>query len=795
MSVDAGGASSVSQSLVLLEKQPIRIRVLHLIVIAILVPLPLISKAQDLRALAVEDALGARSFFPLSPIAFSADGKWLAYTVKDNRRSETTDSQTNAKSGAPSIAMSTDICLLDIETGKTKNLTNSKGGNFQPTWSPDSRYLAFLSSRDASGQERLWAWNPLTGDLRMVSDIDIRGNQIEWTSDSRRLLVTVLPNGLSREDDGRKTPLDTEGHKTGDGRAPASTVRIYDSRPTSSSQREAARSDPWSLDGYLRDLVLVNADTGKSKVVVRGHRISHFLLSPDGSHVAYTIPKSFEKSGSQQILFDLVTTSLSTGERRVVASDVRFDFDGAAFSWAPDGRQLSFRTGGMEERNFDSYVVDAEGGNARNITTLPQQTSSYKSASPLWDAKGQHIYFISDGSLWRASVGQHIAVEVARISHRRITNLLGYRNLLWTLEEGTSTIVMTHDDAGKQDGFYKVSLASGASTKLLEREQCYRCTVRDELVAITRDGRKIAYFSEDAQNDSDLWIIDPCSTTSQRLTRLNPQYDKYRMGRPRLIDWLSDDGEQLRGVLLLPANYEEGKRYPLIVWVYGGNLLSNDFNRFGLAGTGPFNMQLLATRGYAVLLPDAPQHLGTALLDLAKSVLPGVNRVIEMGIANPDQIGVMGHSYGGYSVVCLLVQTKRFKAAVEADGYADLAGHYGEMDKSGMAFGTSVEEQGQGLMGGPPWQFRERYVENSPIFYLDRVQTPLLIAHGSEDSTVAPYLSDELFIGLRRLGREVQYAKYEGEGHSPLSWSYANQVDFCNRIIDWFELHLKTLQD
>jgi dipeptidyl aminopeptidase/acylaminoacyl peptidase len=249
----------------------------------------------------------------------------------------------------------------------------------------------------------------------------------------------------------------------------------------------------------------------------------------------------------------------------------------------------------------------------------------------------------------------------------------------------------------------------------------------------------------------------------------------------------------VHGALLLPAGYKKGKRYPLIVWIYGGERGSDFIDSFGLSFGGPFNLQLLATRGYAILFPDSAQHLGTPMLDIAKTVLPGVDRIIEMGIADPDRLGVMGHSYGGYSTLSLIIQTKRFKAAIEADGMADLMAAYGQMGEDGAAFQTSITEQGQGLMGGTPWEFRERYIENSPIFFLDRVETPLLIAHGGDDTTVAPFLGDELFVGLRRLGKEAEYAKYRGEGHSPLEWSYANQMDFCNRMIDWFEKYLKDM--
>lgn len=262
------------------------------------------------------------------------------------------------------------------------------------------------------------------------------------------------------------------------------------------------------------------------------------------------------------------------------------------------------------------------------------------------------------------------------------------------------------------------------------------------------------------------------------------------MGATRLVEWRSVDGDVLHGALLLPSDYEEGNKYPLIVWVYGGARGSNSVNHFGLAYGAAFNLQSLATRGYAVLFPDAPQHLGTPMIDLAKTILPGIDKVIEMGIADPDRLGVMGHSYGGYSALSLIVLTNRFKAAVIADGAGDLIGQYGQMNRDGSAFGTSITEKGQGLIGGTPWEFRDRYIENSPIFFLDRVNTALLIVNGGEDTAVAPFLGDEVFVGLRRLGKEVEYAKYSGEGHSPVYWSYLNQLDVCTRVISWLNEHL-----
>jgi dipeptidyl aminopeptidase/acylaminoacyl peptidase len=422
----------------------------------------------------------------------------------------------------------------------------------------------------------------------------------------------------------------------------------------------------------------------------------------------------------------------------------------------------------------------------------PQHPWSRKAETPLWDAKGENLYFINDDALWRASVQRNNAMRVAQIPNHDIKLMTAYsHDQLWTADNGKSTIVVTHDRLEKQDGFYKIALDSGESTQLLQAGQCYTCTrTRDHINAIGDRGQQIAYFAEDAGTSPDIWLTSPSLLNRQRLTHINPQFDGFEMGRARLISWLSVDGQELHGALLLPPDFREGTRYPLIAWVYGGSALSDNLDHFGLAGTGHFNLQLLATRGYAILLPDAPQHLGTPMLDLAKTILPGIDKVISLGIADPDRLGVMGHSYGGYSVLSLIVQTKRFKVAIESDGMGDLINAYGQMQKDGTAFHTSITEQGQGLMGGTLWQFRERYIENSPIFYFDRVETPLLIIHGSEDTAVPPFLGDEVFVALRRLGKDVEYAKYEHENHSPLNWNYANQADLSNRMIEWFARYL-----
>ena len=753
--------------------------------------------AQEAAPLSVEDALKVYYFAGYSPFQFSPDGERLAYVVRDNQKNNPDFRETQARTGVPWHATRADIFIGGRKTSESRNLTESRANNWSPTWSPDGQFLAFFSDRDGSGQARVWIWDAPKNELRKVSDVDVRGDEIQWSPDGKTLFVTTVPRDLSIENyakiflSGKTLANDPNYHD--DGKTPGSSVILYRAASVSPNNQATPMSDPWNLDLWLRDLVSIEVSSGRIVWLAHGRRIAKFLLSPDGSRLAYSRPNRFEKPGSQQILFDILTVDILGKRERVLASNVHLDSDGAGLSWSPTGSHLSFHAGGVGDQVHDCYAVDLKSGKLENLTHLqPQRPTDRKPEMPLWDAQGKNIYFINDGVLWRASLEQGSAARVAEIPNREIRLLTPYaRDQLWTIDNGERTVVVTRDDFGKQDGFYTVDLATGQNAKLLEQGQCYTCTAENYIAVAGENGRQLAYIAEEAGSSPDIWVSSPDSQNPRRLTHINPQFDRYRFGAAQLIDWSGVDGEELRGVLLLPSDYVKGKRYPLIVWVYGGETFSDDLDEFGLAGSGPLNLQLLATRGYAVLLPDAPQHSGTPMLDLAKTVLPGVDKVISMGIADPERLGVMGHSYGGYSVLSLIVQTRRFRAALEADGMGDLISAYGQMQSDGTAYQTAITEQGQGLMGGTPWQFRERYIENSPLFYFDRVETPLLIVHGAQDKVVAQFLGDQVFVALRRLGKEVEYAKYEGEDHSPVYWSYPNQMDFCNRMIAWFDDYLK----
>jgi dipeptidyl aminopeptidase/acylaminoacyl peptidase len=751
---------------------------------------------QEAEALPIESALNTSSLGEISPVAFSWDGKWLAYMVRDNQRSQTTgvlgiERDHYVRTGVHLRNEASDVWISNTETNESRNLTAREGSNWDPAWSPDGRYLAFLSDRDGSGQARLWIWDRSKGALRMASNLNVRSSfpspGIRWAPDSRHVLITVVPQQFSLDEYVRRVLSPVSSKKPSAELAPGATVVVYEGASASPDDVGAARASRYNLDAYtLADLVLVNIDNRDVRTISHGHRVGWYAVSPEGSHVGYTIPERLDPAGRFRKVFDLVSVDLRTGDEHHLVSDATMT---DVFEWSPDGSFVTYGIYDSDETVF--FAVSGSGGSPRKLSTLPRGIGSF--TMPVWEASGAHLYLLADGALWRVPFAGGKSEEIARIPGRRIVRQVSEPNgTLWSVDHGRSTVVLARDRAGKQDGFYKVDLAMGESRKLLEDGHCYDCNVLGSgigLGMLAAAGPYVVYSAENAQHAPDLWVSDIDFRSPRQLTHLNPQFDHFLMGAPRLIDWIGDDGEKLQGALLLPAGYQEGVHYPLLVYVYSAPL-SNELDHFAFGEfPGPFNLQLFATRGYAVLLPDVTEEQKYGISVLGKSVLPGISKVVEMGIADPERIGAMGHSQGGLATMALLVQTDRFKAALDAAGFGDYGALYGQLDLDGLALPSDEVERS--VMGVPPWQDPFRYVWNSPFYALDRVRTPLLIVHGSEDGAVAASLSDQIFVGMRRLGKEVEYAKYEGESHVPRDWSYDNQLDLCRRTLHWFDTFLK----
>jgi dipeptidyl aminopeptidase/acylaminoacyl peptidase len=396
---------------------------------------------------------------------------------------------------------------------------------------------------------------------------------------------------------------------------------------------------------------------------------------------------------------------------------------------------------------------------------------------------------VGGGRLWRAAVSdtQAAALTPARWDREvlRLVPSAGSRTV-WSPDGGRSTIVTTRDSATARMGFAQIDLRSGRVTQLLEEAKAYGPMV------VLPNERALAYVAEDAQHAPDVWLADQTFRHRRQLTHANPQLDGYAFGARRVITYRSRQGEVLRGLLVLPADTRPGRRSPLVAIVYPGG--RGQWQGVYRSKFGPYAddglAQLLATRGYAVLYPAAPQRAGTPVQDMVDAILPAIDSVVTLGVADSNRVGITGWSYGGYATLAMVTRDPRFKAAVMGAGFGDLFGVYGRLGSGGQLGGVMWAEQGQGLMGDTPWRVRDRYLENSPIWSLDRVETPLLILHGEPD---AVWLADAVFVGLRRLGKTVEYRRYAGEGHG-INSNVANLRDRLTATLRWFDTYLAKRQ-
>jgi dipeptidyl aminopeptidase/acylaminoacyl peptidase len=312
--------------------------------------------------------------------------------------------------------------------------------------------------------------------------------------------------------------------------------------------------------------------------------------------------------------------------------------------------------------------------------------------------------------------------------------------------------------------------------------------------------KDLVLYSTKTSEGTFLWSNNGGNGAVVRRFSINEHLAKISEPRRVLIDYYSGDGQILQGLVLLPIGYREGTRYPLITYVYPGTIIRTP-NYFAAYKNSliMLNLQLLASKGYVVLIPSIPLgpegEASDPYLDIPKGVLPALDKVIEKGIADPDRLGVIGQSYGGYGVYGLVTFTHRFKAAISLAGLSNLVSLYGTFDartrytdESSIRMNqAALAETSQVRMGNTLWVDSTRYIRNSPIFYLDRVETPLLIIQGDLDY-VAIQQGEEFFTGLHRLGKRARFVRYWGEGHGP--HSPANVRDMWGRIYDWFSEHL-----
>ena len=754
------------------------------VLVGVTVPMVGAGARDEKSALSAEELASLHEFGP-APVALSPDGNWLAYTVQDwQRASEGNACLNDNKCGGE------DVWVANTKTGQSESITDGGGTSWGPAWSPDGKKIAFFS--DQQGQLRVWTWTVGSRQLLRVPGLSIRAfarwETPVWTRDSKGLVVRIAPRS------------DLNQANTG--------AEYADSRSASSKEPHVLVFDSPKVSGpgpntefdltHSSDLAVLEVASGHVRRIAESLLVGAYKVSPDGKSVAFTSETpAFVSASTWRHWWKLSWVPLAGGPDRVLADDIQQEQPfGTWFSWSPDSAHIAYTDIGsqdfknVDKKSGDLHVVSIRDGSRWTTEGLRHPSFGDDRRPPYWNPQGTAIYVIADGALWRVGVHNRSVEEVLSIPGKKILEILSSQKdgTYSSSDDGKSMLVLTRDQETKQEGSYRVDVQTGRTVLLRETEESIGYPP-SQTTAVSENGTTVVYMAEAVDRYSNFWVTDRSFQSPVLVTHINPQLDSREFGKSMTISWRSPAGDLLHGALLLPTHFSHADRYPLVVDVYGGVSPSESVHRFGIdvdmrpEGIGQF----LATRGYAVFRPDSILHAGSPMRDIAECVLSGVDRVVELGIADPERLGVIGHSYGGYSVLSLIVQTNRFKAAVVNQGMGDLINFCNRISAEGNSW-SSVCEDGQERMGTTLWEGRERYINNSPVFFLDKVQTPLLFANGAKDQWSTPSAAEEIFGGLERLGKTVKYVKYLDEEHN--FTLYQDNVDFLLRMEAWFGRYL-----
>ncbi|HWR36825.1 MAG TPA: prolyl oligopeptidase family serine peptidase [Clostridia bacterium] len=773
----------------------------------------------------------------------SPNGEWIAVVVKRAR----TKAETYKKDYLWENDHA-DIWLIPRRGGEPQNVTNGKvdgTGYWNPVWSPDSKKIALMSTKGGDNA-RLYVWEKDSGKLKRLTEEGVQleagalgygsYNAVVWVSNTE-ILCPVLAKG------------ELDPSFEADLRTPRIALREWPKAPkgidATASVLESGIDTPIQRVSGGK-LLLLDVTTGIARKLADG-TFSNIIPSPQGGRAAV-----IAEAGS--MLPDPKRLLKRVYQRRSRLGIVEFRptpqfrwIDGVydpifpnfhetnPHSWSPDGKTFGVigKSSPTEVDAGTPFLVTAGTGESQKLST-PGLTVSDLS----WTGNGQLVLRASPihaeneesrFDWWLFNTGNAIAPRnITSIMKTVPTSLFATSDFNTVSGIASGKLWVIDLQTGPRDA---VPSLGDVKTIAWPDEQYLRCNIVKDIVVVAGSnefyrvdlsnpsGRAtsfvrpsteatllqysllndIAVFKAEESEGSFVWTADSGGKQFERRMALNEHLKDIANSERLLIEYRANDGQDSKALLLLPVGYKKGEKYPLIAWVYAGSI-QRSIKGWSKSSPTSLNLNLLTSHGYAVLIPSMPlQPTGQGsdpFMDIPKGVLPAVDKVVELGIADPERLGVMGQSYGGYSTYALVTQTTRFKAAITLAGYSDLFSLYSQFEARDRyserphenLFMELMSETQQTRMGTHPWDNLWRYLRNSPVFFLDRVQTPLMIIQGDMDY-VSIGQGEEFFSGMYRLNKRARFVRYWGEGHT--IESPANIRDMWQRVFSWFDEFLK----
>lgn len=486
---------------------------------------------------------------------------------------------------------------------------------------------------------------------------------------------------------------------------------------------------------------------------------------------------------------DFYVVDLETGERRELSKA-----DYSHYRISPSGKYAF----GYAETDSMWVTVNLETlerhelTNARSFTAwdeendVPDYPSAYGLAGWLPDDEALLIYDRYD--IWKIPAD---GGEMVNLTKNGRTKKIQYRLLTLDDEHRGEPIdpksmqyLQAFDETTKGSAIYRTTFQKPAEPVFLMGGD-YSISA----VSKAKNSDKVIFTKESFEYAPDVYYSDLKFKKPVQITHIVDQQAPFIWGTSELIKWTSYKGVQLQGLLLKPENFDPTRKYPMIVNFYERNSETLHSYRVPQPHRSTPDYHMYLSNGYIVFNPDVRYvdgHPGESAYDC---VLSGIDKVLELGFVDEKHIGASGHSWGGYQLAYLATRTDRF-AAIEAGApVVNMFSAYGGIRwGSGRARAFQYEHT-QSRIGASPWEAPELYTENSALFAMDKVTTPILIMHNDADGHVPWYQGIEYFVAMKRLGKPCWLLNYTGEPHWPVKMS--NRFDFQTRLMQFFNHFLK----
>lgn len=499
----------------------------------------------------------------------------------------------------------------------------------------------------------------------------------------------------------------------------------------------------------------------------------------------YQVERTWEAPG----FADVWLVDVRSGKREKVlertASSVQISPSGQYLYWW-DGRErhwYSMSTRTKETIKISESVPQALVDEEHDTPNLPP---AYGLAG--WAEKDKFVWVYDRYDLWQLDPAGKQAPQCLTDGQGR-QQQVRLRRVRLDREERFVPLAGAHylsafAERSKSSGFYELRLGKEQGLKeLILLPESVGDLVKAE------QGETVLVTRQDFRSFPDHWKTDLTFSRFQRLTKINPQQNDYHWGTAEPMEWTSATGRRLEGIVYKPELFNPNGKYPLLVYYYERN--SENLHRYypPAAGRSTINISFYVSRGYVVFVPDIVYETGSPGQSAMNCVMPGVDKLVAQGYIDPQRMGLQGHSWGGYQTAYIVSQTDRFAAAEAGAPVSNMTSAYGGIRwESGLSRMFQYERT-QSRIGRTLWEDRQAYIDNSPLFFADRIRTPLLILHNDNDGAVPWYQGIELFMALRRLERPAWLVNYNGEPHGISKEE--NRRDFAVRMQQFFDHYLQ----